>query len=165
MIGLIGSSIVSGLIVSRTGHYKWLIVGSVAVMGFAVFLMTNLTVDTPVPWCGCGCSSPAWASDDILGAHDRHPERRAVPAARRRDLEPHVLPPDRRHDCTGIRGNDLRVDVPGAAPDAIPAAGVPPSVLHGLRAAAAAGNIDANVLTGVGDVGAGILRSWLRPDR
>ena len=49
MIGLIGSSIVSGLIVSRTGRYKWLIVGSVAVMGFAVFLMTNLTMDTPVP--------------------------------------------------------------------------------------------------------------------
>ena len=49
MIGLIGSSIVSGLIVSRTGRYKWLIVGSVAVMGFAVFLMTNLTKDTPVP--------------------------------------------------------------------------------------------------------------------
>ena len=30
MVGLIGSSIVSGLIVSRTGRYKWLIVGSVA---------------------------------------------------------------------------------------------------------------------------------------
>ena len=27
MVGLIGSSIVSGLIVSRTGRYKWLIVG------------------------------------------------------------------------------------------------------------------------------------------
>ena len=49
MVGLIVSSIVSGLIVSRTGRYKWLIVGSVAVMGFAVFLMTNLTKDTPVP--------------------------------------------------------------------------------------------------------------------
>ena len=49
MIGLIGSSIISGLIVSRTGRYKWLIVGSVAVMGFAVFLMTQLTKDTPVP--------------------------------------------------------------------------------------------------------------------
>ena len=49
MVGLIFSSIVSGLIVSRTGHYKWLIVGSVAVMGFAVLLMTQLTKDTPVP--------------------------------------------------------------------------------------------------------------------
>jgi EmrB/QacA subfamily drug resistance transporter len=49
MVGLIFSSIVSGLIVSRTGRYKWLIVGSVAVMGFGVLLMTQLTKDTPVP--------------------------------------------------------------------------------------------------------------------
>ena len=49
MVGLIASSIVSGLIVSRTGRYKWLIVGSVVVMGFAVLLMTQLTKDTPVP--------------------------------------------------------------------------------------------------------------------
>ena len=49
MVGLIASSIVSGLIVSRTGRYKWLIVGSVAIMGFAVLLMTQLTKDTPVP--------------------------------------------------------------------------------------------------------------------
>ena len=34
---------------SRTGRYKWLIVGSVALMGFAVLLMTQLTKDTPVP--------------------------------------------------------------------------------------------------------------------
>ena len=82
MIGLIGSSIVSGLIVSRTGRYKWLIVGSVAVMGFAVFLMTNLTKDTPVPmvwlWmfiAGLGVG-PTFSVPD-----DRHPERRAVPAS------------------------------------------------------------------------------------
>ena len=35
MIGLIASSIISGLIVSRTGRYKFLIVGSVVVMGIA----------------------------------------------------------------------------------------------------------------------------------
>lgn len=49
MIGLISSSIISGLIVSRTGRYKFLIVGAVVLMGFAVFLMTGLTKDTPVP--------------------------------------------------------------------------------------------------------------------
>src|SRR6187551_2217244 len=43
VIGLIGSSIISGLMVARTGHYKWLIVGSVAIMGFGVLLMTQLT--------------------------------------------------------------------------------------------------------------------------
>jgi EmrB/QacA subfamily drug resistance transporter len=49
MVGLIASSVISGLIVSRTGRYKWLIVGSVSLMGFAVLLMTQLTKDTPVP--------------------------------------------------------------------------------------------------------------------
>ncbi len=49
MVGLIVSSVVSGLIVARTGRYKWLIVGSVIVMGFGVLLMTQLTKDTPVP--------------------------------------------------------------------------------------------------------------------
>jgi EmrB/QacA subfamily drug resistance transporter len=48
MVGLIGSSIVSGYIVSRTGRYKWLIAGSVSIMGVAVLLMTQLTKDTPL---------------------------------------------------------------------------------------------------------------------
>ena len=63
MVGLIFSSIVSGLVVSRTGRYKWLIVGSVLVMGFAVFLMTTSPRTPRCRWCGCGCSSRAWASD------------------------------------------------------------------------------------------------------
>ena len=49
MVGLIGSSIVSGLVVSRTGRYKWLLVGAIATMGVATLLMTQLTKDTPVP--------------------------------------------------------------------------------------------------------------------
>jgi EmrB/QacA subfamily drug resistance transporter len=49
MVGLIGSSIASGLIVSRTGHYKWLLVIAISLMGVATLLMTQLTKDTPVP--------------------------------------------------------------------------------------------------------------------
>ena len=49
MVGLIVSSIVSGLIVARTGRYKWLIVGAIVLMGVATALMTQLTADTPVP--------------------------------------------------------------------------------------------------------------------
>jgi EmrB/QacA subfamily drug resistance transporter len=48
VIGLIGSSIGSGLIVARTGRYKWLLVGAIALMGVAMVLMTQLRVDTPV---------------------------------------------------------------------------------------------------------------------
>ena len=114
MIGLIFSSIVSGFIVARTGRYKWLIVGSVAVMGFAVLLMTQLTKDTPVPdRLAVDVHRGPGRRPDVLGADDRHPERRAVPAARRRHVEPDVLPPDRRHDLARIRGHDLRDVVPG----------------------------------------------------
>ena len=49
MVGLIFSSIVSGFLVSRTGRYKWLLVGAIALMGIATLLMTQLTMDTPVP--------------------------------------------------------------------------------------------------------------------
>ena len=46
MAGLIFSSIVSGLIVARTGRYKWLLVGAIVLMGVATALMTQLTATT-----------------------------------------------------------------------------------------------------------------------
>ena len=49
VVGLIGSSIISGIVVARTGHYKWIIVGAIAVLGVATALMTQLTADTPLP--------------------------------------------------------------------------------------------------------------------
>ena len=45
--GLIFSSIVSGQVVSRTGRYKWLAVGALALAAVGVLLMTNLRADTP----------------------------------------------------------------------------------------------------------------------
>jgi EmrB/QacA subfamily drug resistance transporter len=48
LIGLIGSSIVSGQIVSRTGRYKLLMLGSIAVMAIGLALMTQLRADTDV---------------------------------------------------------------------------------------------------------------------
>ena len=49
VIGLIGSSIGSGFFVARTGRYKWLLVGAILLMGFAMLLMTQLRADTPIP--------------------------------------------------------------------------------------------------------------------
>jgi len=49
MVGLIASSVASGLIVARTGRYKWLTVGAIVLMGIAMALMTQLRADTPVP--------------------------------------------------------------------------------------------------------------------
>jgi EmrB/QacA subfamily drug resistance transporter len=47
LFGLILSSVISGQIVSRTGHYKWLAAGALAVAAVGVVLMTNLRADTP----------------------------------------------------------------------------------------------------------------------
>ena len=49
LVGLIVSSIASGLIVSRTGRYKCYLVGSIALMASGLSLMTQLTKDTPCP--------------------------------------------------------------------------------------------------------------------
>jgi EmrB/QacA subfamily drug resistance transporter len=47
--GLILSSIVGGMLVSRTGRYKLVILGGLALMTLGIFLMTFLHADTPLP--------------------------------------------------------------------------------------------------------------------
>jgi EmrB/QacA subfamily drug resistance transporter len=49
LIGLIGSSIVSGQIVARTGKYKALIIAALGIMAAGVALMTQITADTDFP--------------------------------------------------------------------------------------------------------------------
>ena len=46
LLGLIGSSVISGQLVSRTGRYKWLLVGALAVAGFGLWLLTGIRADT-----------------------------------------------------------------------------------------------------------------------
>ena len=46
MLGLILSSTLSGIIVSRTGRYKAMLIGSATVLTLGMFLMTRLQVDT-----------------------------------------------------------------------------------------------------------------------
>src|SRR4029079_12646842 len=48
VVGLIFSSIVSGVLVARAGRYKLLLFGAIALLGIATALMTQLTQDTPV---------------------------------------------------------------------------------------------------------------------
>jgi len=48
MVGVMGSSIVSGFIVARTGRYKWMTVGAMGLAAVGIFLMTSLRADTPV---------------------------------------------------------------------------------------------------------------------
>jgi EmrB/QacA subfamily drug resistance transporter len=158
MAGLIFSSIVSGLIVSRTGKYKWLLVGAILVMGLATALMTQLTADTPLPvvwlWmfiAGLGVG-PTFSVFTIV-------VQNAVPFS--------VLGVA-TSNLTFFRqiGGAVALAVVGTifgstflekiAPE-MTKAGVPPEVVAGFGQATASGQLDFNNLTGVGDLGAAIL--------
>ena len=49
VIALIGSAIISGQIVARTQHYRWLIFGSMLILASGLYLMTSLRADTSFP--------------------------------------------------------------------------------------------------------------------
>jgi EmrB/QacA subfamily drug resistance transporter len=48
MVGVMGSSIGSGLIVARTGRYKWMTVGAMATSLVGLLLLTGIRADTPI---------------------------------------------------------------------------------------------------------------------
>ena len=48
LIGLIGSSVISGQVVSRTGRYKWLLASALVVAGFGLWLLTGIRAETEV---------------------------------------------------------------------------------------------------------------------
>ena len=48
MLGVMGSSVLSGLIVARTGRYKWMTAGAMAVSVIGLVLLTGLRADTDV---------------------------------------------------------------------------------------------------------------------
>ena len=160
MVGLIGSSIISGLLVSRTGHYKWIIVGSIAVMGFAVLLMTQLTKDTPVPvvWF--------WMFIAGLGVGTTF----SVPTIVIQNAVPFKQLGVATSNLTFFRqiGGTIALAFVGTIfatsfqDNLIPqmsAAGVPQQVINGFTQASSSGSFDFNSLTGVGDLGAAILKA------
>jgi EmrB/QacA subfamily drug resistance transporter len=49
LAGLIISSIVSGALVTRTGRYKWIVTGALAIMSVGILLLTGLTAGTELP--------------------------------------------------------------------------------------------------------------------
>jgi len=49
LVGLIASSVISGQVISRTGRYRWIVIGSMAILAVGLFLMTNLRAETSLP--------------------------------------------------------------------------------------------------------------------
>ena len=159
MVGLIGSSIVSGLLVSRTGRYKWLIVGAVTIMGFAVLLMTQLTKDTPlgVVWlwmfiAGVGVG-PTFSVPTIV-IQNAVPFRQLGVATSNLTFFRQIGGTIALAFVGTIFGTSFKDNLfPQMA-----AAGVPQQVLDGFtQASNSGGGFDLSSLTGVGDLGQAIL--------
>jgi EmrB/QacA subfamily drug resistance transporter len=151
MVGLIGSSIVSGLLVARTGRYKWLIVGAILIMAVATLLMTNLRADTPLPivwlWmfiAGLGVG-PTFSVFTIV-IQNAVPFRQLGVATSNLTFFRQIGGSVALAIVGTIFGTAFRDELgPSLA-----AAGVPPQVTAGFGQAASSGALDFNQLTGVG---------------
>jgi len=159
LFGLIGSSIISGQIVARTGRYKWLTVASLAIMGLGAALMTQLTSTTPLPvlwfWMfvtGVGVGPTLTVFTIIV--------QNAVPF--------HELGVA-TSNLTFFRqiGGTIALAIAGTmfetafTTQLVPqmrAAGVPAPVVSGIQQASASGGFDLNQVSGVGlNLGKAIL--------
>jgi EmrB/QacA subfamily drug resistance transporter len=157
MVGLIFSSIASGLIVARTGRYKWLTVGAIVLMGVSTLLMTQLRAETPVPivWL--------WMLIAGLGVGPTF----AVFTLIVQNAVPFNLLGVATSNLTFFRqiGGTVALAIVGTlfassfqeqiAPQML-ASGVPGSVVDGFTSAMNSGALDFNQLTGTGDLGQSI---------
>jgi EmrB/QacA subfamily drug resistance transporter len=160
MVGLIGSSIVSGILVARTGRYKWLTVGAIVLLGISTGLMTQLTADTPLPivwgWMflsGLGVG-PTFAVFTIIVQNAVPFQMLGVATSNLtffRQIGGSV--------ALAIVGTIFGTEFQRQLGPQLGAAGVPPQVVAGFGQAVNSGAIDTNKLTGVGDLGAAILAS------
>jgi EmrB/QacA subfamily drug resistance transporter len=160
MVGLILSSIVSGLMVSRTGKYKWLVVGAIVVMGVGTAMMTQLTAQTslPIVWLwmfivGLGVG-PTFSVFTII-------VQNAVPF-HELGVATSNLTFFRQIGGTvalAIVGTIFGSSFQEQLGPQLSTAGVPPQVVAGFGQAASSGALDFNKLTGVGDLGKAILSS------
>src|SRR4051812_15035151 len=160
MVGLISSSIASGVAVARTGRYKWLLVGAIVLMGISTGLMTQLTADTPLPvvwgWMflsGLGVG-PTFAVFTIIVQNAVPFQMLGVATSNLtffRQIGGSV--------ALAIVGTIFGTEFQRQLGPQLGAAGVPQQVVAGFGQAVSSGSIDTNKLTGTGDLGHTILIS------
>jgi EmrB/QacA subfamily drug resistance transporter len=157
MVGLIFSSIASGLIVARTGRYKWLTVGAIVLMGISTALMTQLQATTPVGivW--------VWMFIAGLGVGPTF----AVFTLIVQNAVPFNMLGVATSNLTFFRqiGGTVALAIVGTlfatsfqeqlAPQ-MTASGVPAAVVNGFTQAMHSGALDFNQLTGTGNLGQSI---------
>ncbi len=151
--GLIISATMSGQIVARTGRYKFLMIGSLAMLAIGLYLMTNLTAETdrPVLWfwmliTGLGIG-PSFAVFTLVVQNSVTPDRIGVGTASLTFFQ-------QIGGTIGLTlaGSLLASRLVTEIPTQLVAAGVPQPVVAGF----AGGGVD---ITGTGDLGQRILAS------
>ena len=165
LVGLIGSAVASGQIVSRTGRWKVLLIGGLIVLSLGLFLLTNLRAETPRPvlWAwmfvtGVGIG-PSLAVFTII-------VQNAVPLERLGVATSNLTFFQQIGGSVGLAiagtifGTTLRQELPRQ----LVAAGVPAPLVQQFGGQASNGRA-LNELTGVGDLGARILTQVPEPFR
>jgi EmrB/QacA subfamily drug resistance transporter len=158
LVGLIGSSIASGQIVSRTGRYKWLMASALVVAGIGLLLLTGLRAETPVTtvWLWMGIMGigigPSMAVFTIV-VQNAVPFRVMGVATSALTFFRQIGGSIGLAIAGTVFGTALTAELPGQ----LRAAGVPPQIADRLAGSAALGGSDA---TAVGvDLGQQILQA------
>jgi MFS family permease len=162
LIGLILSATLSGQIVARIGRYKWLMVGSLVLLGLALFLMTNLRTETdrPVLWlwmalAGLGIG-PSFAVFTLIVQNAVSPDRIGAATSSLTFFQ-------QIGGTVGltIGGTLFASRLEKEIPTQLLAAGVPQPLVDAFKA----GGVDPQQLAGTGDLGAAILAGTPEPFR
>jgi len=162
LFGLILSSIVSGQIVSRTGRYKWITVGALITLAFALLLMTNLRADTPPPmlwlWqfiAGLGIG-PTLAVFTII-VQNAVPWQQLGVATSNLTFFRQIGGTVGLALAGTIFGSTLQTEAPRQVSVSLAQAGVPQAQIDQFATQFAAGAVKLDDLSAVGDLGARIL--------
>jgi EmrB/QacA subfamily drug resistance transporter len=153
LAGLIFSAVASGQIVARVGRYKYLMFGSLLLLGLSLFLMTNLRTETdrPILWlwmalAGLGIG-PSFAVFPLIVQNAVSPDRIGVATSSLTFFQ-------QIGGTVGltVAGTLFADRIKTEIPVQLVAAGVPKQMVDAFSAGG--GQVD---LTGTGDLGARIL--------
>jgi EmrB/QacA subfamily drug resistance transporter len=156
LAGVIVSAVVSGQIVSRTGRYRWLVVGALVLVAIGLLGLSTMHADTPHPllWLfmfitGVGVG-PTFSVFILI-------VQNSVPVARLGAATSNLTFFQQVGGTVGlaITGTIFATTMAEQVPRQMAAAQLPPQ----LQEAMAANPVGADQLTGVGDLGAAILAS------
>jgi MFS family permease len=155
LVGLIFSAIAAGQIVARVGRYKYLMFGSLLLLGLSLFLMTNLRTETdrPVLWlwmllAGLGVG-PSFAVFTLIVQNAVSPDRIGVATSSLTFFQ-------QMGGTVGLTiagtlfGDRIKTEIPIQ----LVAHGVPQPIVDQFSGGGAGAQLD---LTGTGDLGAKIL--------